>query len=112
MEDQWAQAVLRGDVGEVGAVDATAHANDAVKVFALAAGLDPLHHLAQLPFAALIGVPFGQHLAVEGVTVVADSLRVEGDGRVGSVHHASRTDLVRAVHHVFNAGPVCWACRS
>src|SRR5688500_6794420 len=100
MENQRAQSeLLLGNVGEVRAVDPAAHADDAVEVFARASFLYGIDNLLELTLTAFVGVPVGEDLGVVCPAMVAYSLLIESDGRIGRVHHAIGADLIRAALH-------------
>lgn len=95
MEDQRPKAeLLLGDIGQIGAIDPSTHANDAVEIMAFAGRSNAVDHAFKLGLASFICMPGWQRLALEGVAMVANPVGVEGDLGVCRIHHADRTDLV------------------
>ena len=86
-------------VREIRAVDAAAHADDAVEVPAFAFFPDRRDELIERLPATLVRVPVRENLAMEGGAVIAYTVGIEGDLRVGGVHHTNGADLVRPVTH-------------
>jgi len=83
---------------KIGAVNAAAHADDAVVILALAGLLDRLDHPVEFGLAAFAGVPMGLNLGIERVAMVTDPARIEGDGAVGGVHDTIGADRLGGIH--------------
>ncbi|MNM97263.1 hypothetical protein D3C81_1097630 [compost metagenome] len=72
------QFLLR-DIRQVGTVDATAHANDAIEILAFAGNLDGGGELVQLLLATRIRVPVWGNFFLESGAVITDPVRVKGN---------------------------------
>jgi len=95
MEHQRAKTELRHrQVQEIGAVQSSAHAHDAIEGLSVARSLDAPHHLPEYRCALFVGVPVGQHISLEAYTMVADAGIVENDLAVTGIHDAVITNFV------------------
>ena len=98
MEHQGAQTepLLRA-IGEVGAVRAPTHPDDAIEVPSPARAADPFHKRLNRPLIAPLRIPVRKNVPPVRPAMVADALLVEADLPVGRVHYALRAPLIGSV---------------
>jgi len=88
------------EVSEVGAVDSSADAHDAVEVLANTFIFNLVDGFLKLFTSLGVGAPYRLDVFEEAIAVVAHAIRVESDFRIGGVHDAVCADLVRARTHI------------
>jgi len=91
--------LLLGNIGQIRAVNPSAHADDAVEVLIGPLPLNGRNEAIQFLLSPLIRVPVGKNLSIEGVTMVADAFLVEDDLRVSGVHDTVGANLKRSIYH-------------
>ena len=95
MEQQGPQThFFLGHIGDIRTVQATAQADDAVEILALAFSAYVVGQLHQLDLAAGIRVPIWCNGGREIVAVIALTLDVEPNIRIGRVHYAVAADFI------------------
>ena len=104
MHDQRAQAPFDGLGGEVGGIDTTGEADDAIVFLALAIGLDLGELRLELGPALWGRFPVRSEDRLEITTMAADAGLVEGDVGVGRIHHAAHAHAVGALAPVRHPG--------